>query len=156
MAIKISPISAAGYQILSSRYDALDPDNAEFTKENLDFHFSASEPRVQGSGEHRLEAVLSVRSIPTDEKETTCRIEVKVRGIFLAMRPDNDEPFERFDLFMRVNAFNLLYAFIRSHVQLLTSMTPSNQVCLPCLDVASIAEFLSAEPPSGDDGVGQS
>lgn len=149
MALELSPISAVSYQILQSSYEALNLDHARQGSDDLSFQYNASELMRQENGADKLEARLDVHVSPSGESPSGYKLDIAVRGMFVATYAEESGTTEDFEMFMKVNAFTLLYAFIRSHVQMLTSMTPSAQVCLPCLDVNSIVEILS-QPPVED------
>ena len=144
MALELSAINAISYQILQSNYTVLDLEHPGPGSDDLSFNFNASELMRQENGSDKLEAILEVSVNPKGESPSGFSVDVAVRGIFVATYAVENGSAEDFEMFMKTNAFTLLYAFIRSHVQMLTSISPSGQVCLPCLDVGSIAEMLLA------------
>lgn len=143
MALELSPINALSYQILRSNYAVLDIDHPNTSAGDLAFNYDTSELMRQEGGADKLEAVLEVRVAPNDGSPSGYELDVAVRGVFVAAYKEEAGSQEDFEMFMKVNAFTLLYAFIRSHVQMLTSISPSGQICLPCLDVGSIVDSLS-------------
>ncbi len=150
MALQLSPINAVSYQILQSNYEVLDIENPGFGTDDLSFQYNASDLMRQENGADKLEARLDVHVSPNGENPSGYKLDIAVRGMFVATYSEESGTVEDFEMFMKVNAFTLLYAFIRSHVQMLTSMTPSNQICLPCLDVGSIVDILSTPPESSN------
>ena len=150
MALELSSINAVGYQILRSNYEVIDLENPAANTDELNFSFDTNDLMRQEDGSDKLEAVLVLRVVPNDESPSGYRIDVAVRGMFVATYAEEGGTSEDFEIFMKVNAFTLLYAFIRSHVQILTSMTPSSQICLPCLDVSSIVRMLADSPANSE------
>lgn len=150
MTLRLSPITAINYQILKSDYELLDPENPTTAPDDFSLQFDASEPTRQDNGTDIIEALLRVH-LSAGNDPAGFKLDVSVRGMFAAMFAEECGTFEEYKMFMRINAYSLLYAFIRSHVQMLTSMTPSEQVCLPCLDVASIAESVSEQFSTKED-----
>jgi preprotein translocase subunit SecB len=150
MELQLSPISAVSYQILRSNYEVVDLECSGLGANNLGFQYKASDLAQQEDGASKLEVHLEVSVVPGGDNPSGFKLDVAVRGIFMAQYSEDGGTIEDFELFMKVNSFTLLYAFIRSHVQMLTSMTPSGQICLPCLDVGSIARNLTA--PADESG----
>ena len=146
MALELSPINAISYQILQSNYETLNLDSPGQGTDDLSFQYNASDLMRQDNGADKIEARLDVHTSPNGDNPSGYRLDVSVRGMFVATYSEESGTVEDFEMFMKVNAFTLLYAFIRSHVQSLTSMSPSGQICLPCLDVNSIVDVLSQEP----------
>lgn len=144
MALELSPINVVGYQILRSNYEVLDLEHPGPGMDELNFHYNTGEIIRQDNGADKLEAELEVHVAPSSENPSGYRLDVSVRGIFIATYVEDGGTIADFEMFMKVNAFSLLYAFVRSHVQMLTSISPSGQICLPCLDVGSIAGMLSS------------
>ena len=143
MALELSPINAISYQILRSHYETLSLDSPGQGTDDLSFQYNASDLMRQDNGADKLEARLDVHVSPNGDNPSGYKLDIAVRGMFVATYSEESGTVDDFEMFMKVNAFTLLYAFIRSHVQMLTSMTPSNQICLPCLDVGSIVDILS-------------
>ena len=143
MAIELSPIRAIEFQIIRSCFEVLDLEKPRRETDNISFGFQAHDLVLKDDGSETLQARLDF-SMNQDEPEPGYKMDIAVRGLFSATYSENGGTREDFENFMKVNAFNLLYAFIRSHVQMLTSMSPTLQITLPCLAVASIAEVLSA------------
>lgn len=150
MGISLSPIRAVQYQILKSHYEVLDVENPKSEADDFNIKFSPSDLERQEDGFDKLEAFLDVCVSPSGDESSGYKIHVVVRGMFAAKYSEEGGSKKDFELFLSVNAFNLLYAFIRSHVQMLTSISPSDQVCLPCLDVNSIADMIANEEKNTD------
>lgn len=146
MALELSPINAISYQILQSNYEALNLDSPGQGTDDLSFQYNASDLMRQENGADKVEARLDVHISPNGDNPSGYKLDIAVRGMFVATYSEESGTLEDFEMFMKVNAFTLLYAFIRSHVQMLTSMSPSGQICLPCLDVSSIIGVLSQAP----------
>lgn len=146
MALALSPITALSYQILRSSYEVTNLEHPGTASDDLNFNFNTSDLIRQEDGTDRLEAALDLHVVPNDENPSGYRIDVAVRGIFVAKYSEEGGTIEDFEVFMKVNSYTLLYAFIRSHVQMITSMSPSGQICLPCIDVGSIVDVLSLTP----------
>lgn len=146
MELELSPINVVEYQILRSNFEVIDLDNPRAASSDMDFTFNASDPTRRDDGVDYIESVLEFHIAPSKDSPSGFNLDVTVRGIFAAIYTEKGGSFEEFTTFMRVNAFTLLYAFIRSHVQILTSMSPSGQICLPCLDTGSIADTISKPP----------
>ena len=145
MAITLSPIRIIGFQIVTSCYEFKGADERASTVDTISFDFRENEPIRQDSGADRLEALLAVSALPPSGDAGVASVKVSARGVFEATYNANAGSEEEYRMFMRMNAFSLLYGFIRSHVQSLTSMTPSGQICLPCIDSNSIVEELTKE-----------
>lgn len=152
MALELSPINALSYQILRSNYEVTNLENPGTASDDLNFNFNTSDLMRQEDGTDKLEAVLDVHVVPNSDNPSGYRIDVAVRGMFVAKYSDEGGALQDFEMFMKVNAYTLLYAFVRSHVQMITSMSPSGQICLPCLDVGSIVDVLSAPPAESEEG----
>lgn len=144
MAIDLSPIRAIEFQILRSAFEVLDIENPRREKDSISFGFHAHDLVLKDDGSETLQATLDFM-MNQDDDTAGYRIDISVRGLFSATYYENGGSRDDFENFMKVNAFNLLYAFIRSHVQMLSSMSPAMQITLPCLDVASIAKVLATE-----------
>ena len=152
MALELSPITAVSYQVLQSYYETLNLDSPGQGTDDLSFQYNASDLMRQENGADKLEARLDVHVSPNGDNPSGYKLDVAVRGMFVATYSEESGTVDDFEMFMKVNAFTLLYAFIRSHVQMLTSMSPSGQVCLPCLDVGSIVDVLSETPEVSGEG----
>ena len=156
MALELSPINALSYQILRSNYEVINLDRPGTASDDLNFNFNTSDLMRQDDGTEKLEAVLDIHVMPNEENPSGYRIDIAVRGMFVAKYSEDGGTKEDFEMFMKVNSYTLLYAFIRSHVQMITSMSPSGQICLPCLDVGSIVDVLSVPPAEPEEAAEQS
>lgn len=146
MGLEVSPIRALNYQILRSTYEVLDLDKPGAGLDELNFQYDTGEFILQDDGAERLDAKLDVRVTPSAEDPSGYKLNIAVRGIFVSAYMEEGGSRDDFEMFMKLNAFTLLYSFVRSHVQILTSMSPSGQICLPCIDAGSVVSMLTEAP----------
>lgn len=141
MSISLSAIQINNLQIVKSFFEASTVEDDLDFDNRVSIGFEFSDLVQEDEGFKRLEAKMLFASHPKNDQSNSLSSEVIARGIFFGMQGDTEED-EDFWMFMKVNAYSLLYGFIRNHICQISSMSPIGQINLPCIDVQSITESL--------------
>lgn len=131
-----------GFQVIDIRFKSNDLHEEPSELNTISLEFKSSGLKRQDSGSSRLEALLTVRSVGSSPSQAPYDFLITVRGLFEATQSSDEETEERFYLFMRSNAYSLLYGSARSSIQQISSLTPVGTINLPCIDTQSIVSNL--------------
>ena len=143
MALLLSSIQIKDIQIIQFKFETINFEKeTEIGNSNLGFQFNMSDLTDTIDNEKQLAAVLIVSAQPEDETEKGYVFDATVRGIFSGTLSDDGDT-KDFISFMKVNAFSLLYGYVRNYTQQFSAQTPIGKVNLPCIDMASIADDLA-------------
>lgn len=142
MALSLSPIQIVEIQILHFNFDVLNSSENSSCPANINIGFSNGELLEAGSQNYRMEAQLDVASFSEEIDDNKFSFSMTVRGMFNGHYIEGGGAFDEFKTFMEVNAFSLMYGFVRNYLQNFAASTPINQVILPCVDSASIVSEL--------------
>lgn len=142
MSLKLSAIQMVGFQVIDIRFKSNDLHEEPSELNTISLEFKSSGLKRQDSGSSRLEALLTVRSVGSSPSQAPYDFLITVRGLFEATQSSDEETEERFYLFMRSNAYSLLYGSARSSIQQISSLTPVGTINLPCIDTQSIVSNL--------------
>ena len=143
MALSLSPIQIVEIQILHFNFDVLNSSENSSCPTNINIGFSNGELSETEPQNYRMEAQLDVASCSEETDDNKFSFSMTVRGMFNGHYIEGGDTFDEFETFMEVNAFSLLYGFVRNYLQNFTASTPIGQVVLPCVDSASIAVDLN-------------
>ncbi len=142
MALSLSPIQILEIQILHFNFKVLNSDKSTSRPTNINIGFSNSELLETEPQNYRMEAQLDVASYSEEIENDEFSFSMTVRGMFNGNCIKDSGTIDEFKTFMEVNAFSLMYGFVRNYLQTFTASTPINQVILPCVDSASIVNDL--------------
>jgi len=135
MSLSIAPIQISSFQLLKSNFEVLNFGQPAESNNTFNFQFNASDLIERGNGQKGLEANLIVRLIPQNGSNAQYSMEVSARGYFLGTYSAEGGSLENFVTYMKTNAYSLLYGYIRSHVQQISSMSAIGTINLPCVEL---------------------